>query len=149
LDLTGKGDKRRHIPLDDQSMKIIQRRIEMIKNRDDLVTILRQGSTRADLTPNLKRASEGFLFPEIMNRRVISRMFTRTADALNLPDELTFHSTRHTFATKYLENGGDIETLREILGHSSIKVTEIYAKITAKKITQDINSRTIDLSKMN
>lgn len=40
---------------------------------------------------------------------------------------ITFHSTRHTFASHYLE-GGAVSDLKEILGHSNLKTTEIYAK---------------------
>jgi len=42
-------------------------------------------------------------------------------------DHITFHSTRHTFASHYLE-GGAVSDLKEILGHSNLKTTEIYAK---------------------
>ena len=69
-------------------------------------------------------------------------MFARAKHALGIKDrEITFHSTRHTFATKYLENGGDLETLQEILGHASIITTQIYAKVTMKKIAKNIDSR--------
>jgi integrase len=41
-----------------------------------------------------------------------------------------FHMLRHTFASRWLELGGNLETLRLILGHSSVKVTERYARLT-------------------
>ena len=40
--------------------------------------------------------------------------------------DLRFHDLRHTFATKFLINGGDINTLKEILGHSDISTTGRY-----------------------
>ncbi len=54
---------------------------------------------------------------------------------------INFHSTSHTYATKYLEKGGDIETLQHNLGHENISTTMVYANITYKKMAKDINAR--------
>lgn len=51
---------------------------------------------------------------------------------------LTFHMARHTFATIALNRGMPVETLSRILGHTSIRTTQIYAKITNKKISADM-----------
>ena len=49
--------------------------------------------------------------------------------------KITFHSARHTYATRILTEGGDIYTLSKLLGHRSLKNTEIYTKvIDSKKI---------------
>jgi integrase len=58
------------------------------------------------------------------------RKFIRAAcKAVNLP-ELTFYEAgRHTFASQWVLNGGSIEKLREILGHSTVLVTERYAHL--------------------
>ena len=44
----------------------------------------------------------------------------------NLDDSITFHTLRHSYATEFIKNGGDIWELKNILGHSSINTTSIY-----------------------
>ena len=52
---------------------------------------------------------------------------------------ITFHLARHTAATTvFLSNGVPIETVSSMLGHKSIKTTQIYAKITKEKLNQDM-----------
>jgi len=53
---------------------------------------------------------------------------------------LTTHTARHTFATTVtLSNGVPIETVSALLGHSSIRTTQIYAKVVAQKVSNDMN----------
>ncbi len=52
-----------------------------------------------------------------------------------------FHVSRHTAATTiFLSNGVPIETVSSMLGHKSIKTTQIYAKITKEKLNQDMEN---------
>ena len=54
---------------------------------------------------------------------------------------ITFHCSRHTAATTvFLSNGVPIETVSSMLGHKSIKTTQIYAKITKEKLNQDMEN---------
>ena len=53
---------------------------------------------------------------------------------------LTTHTARHTFATTVtLENDVPLETVNQMLGHRSIRTTQIYAKVTQKKISNNMN----------
>ena len=44
----------------------------------------------------------------------------------NLPKNITFHSLRHSFATYYLMNGGDLLTLQSMMGHNNLNTTRRY-----------------------
>ena len=60
---------------------------------------------------------------------------------LFLAQLITFHQSRHTAATTiFLSNGVPIETVSSMLGHKSIKTTQIYAKITKEKLNQDMEN---------
>ena len=59
--------------------------------------------------------------------------------SLFLAQPITFHMSRHTYATTVcLSNDVPIETLSKMLGHRSIRTTQIYAKITAEKVSRDM-----------
>ena len=61
--------------------------------------------------------------------------------SLSLALPCIFHTARHTAATTvFLSNGVPIETVSSMLGHKSIKTTQIYAKITKEKLNQDMEN---------
>lgn len=52
---------------------------------------------------------------------------------------LAFHTARHTFATMLLTLGADLYTVSKLLGHTSVKMTQVYAKIVNKKKDDAVN----------
>ena len=60
------------------------------------------------------------------------------ADICGINKHLTFHVARHTFATTVTLNGIPIESVSSMLGHKSIKTTQIYAKVVQKKVSEDM-----------
>lgn len=69
----------------------------------------------------------------------IDSLFRNIIKKLKLNKNITPHCLRHTFATNLLSNGGDIRTLQELLGHSSIATTEIYTHIDLKRKIKVLN----------
>jgi site-specific recombinase XerD len=68
-----------------------------------------------------------------LTENCIKLMFTRLAKHLGIT-RLHAHLCRHTFATKYLANGGDVFSLQQILGHSSLEMVRRYANLTSNQI---------------
>lgn len=87
---------------------------------------------------NMQCEIKGTLLPVLSNQRMNSYL-KEIADICGIKKELTFHAARHTFATTVtLTNGVPIESVSKMLGHSSIKMTQHYAKILDKKVSQDL-----------
>ena len=62
----------------------------------------------------------------------ISRPLKKWIEASGITKHITFHCSRHTFATLQLENDTDIYTIKGMLGHTNVKTTQIYAHIVDK-----------------
>lgn len=83
---------------------------------------------------------EGQLLPIISNQKT-NDYLKEIADIIGINKHLTFHTARHTFATTVcLTNGVPLESLQKMLGHTSIKTTQIYAKIVDTKLCEDMNN---------
>ena len=80
---------------------------------------------------------------ETYHRKVEKRcwpsLLKEIADVCGVKKNLTFHLARHTFATTTtLAKGVPIETVSKMLGHTNIETTQIYARITNNKISNDM-----------
>lgn len=79
------------------------------------------------------------LLPMISNQKM-NEYLKDIARDLSIHKPLSFHSARHTFATTVtLQNGVPIESVSRMLGHKSIKTTQIYARIVDKKVEEDMD----------
>jgi site-specific recombinase XerC len=69
------------------------------------------------------------------DRQRVDKSFETILESAGIED-FRFHDLRHTFASWYLMNGGDLYELAKILGHSNIKMTERYAKLGKSHIAK-------------
>ncbi len=89
------------------------------------------------------------LFPVPSNQKV-NDYLKEIADLCGIDKNLTFHIARHSFATTVtLSKGVPIETVSRMLGHTNIKTTQIYARVTTNKIQNDMNILAGKLNKLN
>ena len=80
----------------------------------------------------------GTVFP-IYSNQATNRYLKVISKLANLNFSLTYHIARHTFATTVtLENGVPMESVSKMLGHSSIRTTQIYSKVKKKKVSTDM-----------
>ena len=114
LRVTGKRNKTRVVPVIDAV-------------RDAIADYARQCPFPLPPGTRLFRGARGGpLNPDIVRRVVAS-----ARKKLGLPDTLTPHALRHSFATHLLARGADLRSLQELLGHSSLSSTQIYTKVDA------------------
>lgn len=69
----------------------------------------------------------------------ITNALVKWCQKAGITKSIGFHSSRHTFATLALNSGVDIYTIKELLGHSDIRTTEIYAKLLGDNKRQAVN----------
>jgi len=69
----------------------------------------------------------------------VNQLIKPWAKAAGISKRFTFHTARHTFATMMLTLGADLYTVSKLLGHTSVRMTQVYAKIVNKKKDDAVN----------
>lgn len=87
----------------------------------------------------LNRYSKYPLGPVISNQKMNINL-KKIAKTLGIQQHLSYHVSRHTFATIYLELGGSVHTLQNLLGHSKIELTMVYVTTTNQSKSHEISN---------
>lgn len=123
----GKGGKDRIIPIGDRALAWVE------KYLDEVRPTLQQGPETGTLFLTMK--GESFLLHSL------SALVRWYVDKAELNKRGSCHMFRHTMATLMLENGADIRFIQQMLGHADLKSTQIYTRVSIKKL-KDIHSMT-------
>lgn len=85
-----------------------------------------------------ERSPDGPLFLGHSGRRLTTRtvqnIVKRWAQSAGLPSEVSPHTLRHSFATHLLDNGADLKTVQQLLGHESLATTQVYTHVSIERL---------------
>ena len=130
LSVIGKGDKPRVVYFSERALDYIKKYLEIRKGIENV-------NTKA-LFINF-RDKKGNSDPRLTSRS-IERMVKKYALLSGIPIFTTPHTLRHSYATDLLNQGVDLRSIQEFLGHSNIATTQIYTHVTNKRL-RDIHHK--------
>ena len=87
----------------------------------------------------VKEEGDALVFPRGCSRSVMNSKLSTVGLACGIRQRLSFHMARHTFGTLSLSAGIPIESIAKMMGHASLSSTQIYAQVTDKKISEDMD----------
>lgn len=123
LRILGKGGKERIVPVLAAVYEAIEKYIAL------------RPSELSTLNTQLFKSVRGLP----MSARMAEKVIEKLRHALQLPDYVTPHALRHTFATALLADGVDLRSLQELLGHSSLSTTQLYTKVDMSMVMREYN----------
>ncbi len=118
----GKGEKERVVPLGDAAIHYIKRyfsdaRPRLMKNRYSEYLFVNR-------------------FGKKMSRQACWKIIKKYLKKAELPQTISPHTLRHSFATHLLEHGADLRSLQLMLGHSDISTTQVYTHVSTKHLKE-------------
>ena len=121
LKVTGKGNKQRLVPISQINKKCIINYLKKSRSKNKI------NPTQTD-TLFLNRRGKG------LTRAMIFTIVKNLTKLAGIKKNISPHTFRHSFATHLLENGADLKTIQQMLGHESITTTEIYTHLDNKAL---------------
>ncbi len=127
INVTGKGDKQRFVPISPTTQKYITIYIRDVRSAIDV---------QKEYNDTLFLNNRG----KQLTRAMIFTIIKKLATEINLNKTISPHTFRHSFATHLLENGADLRAIQMMLGHESITTTEIYVHLDKKQLKKAIHT---------
>ncbi len=127
LHIRGKGGRERLAPIGQRAMLAIKKYLHLRKQH-----------------PNAEKFDQKALFVNKHGKRLSTRSVRRKLDKYliqaGLDPSISPHTLRHSFATHLLDNGADLRSVQELLGHQSISTTQIYTHLTSQRLKESYES---------
>jgi len=123
LRVKGKGRKERLTPIGSQAIRALHRYLEL---------------RTASLPIGADHPKEVFLnkHGQSLSTRSVRRKLDKYLSAAGLDPGISPHTLRHSFATHLLNNGADLRSVQELLGHQSLSTTQVYTHLTTARVKQ-------------
>lgn len=119
--LTGKGNKQRIVPVGSKAIDAVK--AYAVRGRPAFA----KGKSAALFLNNRGGA---------LSRQSAWKIIKQAADRVGINKTISPHTLRHSYATHLLEGGADVRVVQELLGHASVKTTQIYTHVTAENLRQ-------------
>ncbi len=124
IKVTGKGDKERILPFGNSAKDALSRYME----------------ERHNLLAQLEKTYEEKLFVGRTGKGITDRFIRKILEnvllKVSINKKVSPHTIRHSFATHLLNNGCDIRSVQELLGHASLNTTQIYTHVTKERLKE-------------
>ncbi len=125
VNILGKGNKERIIPLNENAILALQNYIV---------------NSRNELNPNNANILFVNKFGNPLSRVGFFKLIKKLAQKAGIKKVVSPHTLRHSYATHLLENGANLRTVQELLGHEDILTTENYTHVSKKHLTSIYNN---------
>lgn len=129
IKITGKGNKQRMVPYSIRAQEALN--VYINECRDKIIE------------KNLVEHPTNLLFinakGEPLTTRGVEYILSKIDQKAGTNLKLHPHTLRHTFATHLLDNGADLRTIQELLGHKSLNTTQVYTHISTKRMMEEYN----------
>lgn len=123
LVIKGKGGKERIVPMLRDASLVITQYLDLLP-------------FKLENTEPIFRGKKGY----VLSTGVFSRQLIKLRRNLGLPEHMSAHAFRHSFATHLLENGADLRSIQELLGHSDLSTTQRYTKVNIEHLVKSYKS---------
>jgi tyrosine recombinase XerC len=130
LTVRGKGKKERVVPLGSHALAALRHYLAML-DKDSRFAMVKQRLAEGEVVPLFVNKSGGRL-----SSRSVRRKLDKYLAQAGLDPSISPHTLRHSFATHLLDNGADLRSVQELLGHQSLSTTQIYTHLTTQRMRQ-------------
>ncbi len=131
LRVRGKGKKERIVPLGSHALIAIQRYLDLLQNDPKFANAVKTASREVPLFVN-KHGGR-------LSSRSVRRKLDKYLKQVGLDPSISPHTLRHSFATHLLDNGADLRSVQELLGHQSLSTTQVYTHLTTQRMQETYN----------